>query len=70
MHTLNIDLGQRSYPIHIGSGLLKKQGLLNEYVRHKMVSPTSHWQRLTLSTLPYFPKGSIGVQHSLPWGGA
>ena len=37
MQTLNVSLGDRSYPIHIGTGLLERAGLhvLHESVRHR-----------------------------------
>ncbi|WP_075255592.1 bifunctional shikimate kinase/3-dehydroquinate synthase AroKB [Herbaspirillum camelliae] len=36
--TLNVDLGERSYPIHIGRGLLDDAGLLPQYVKGKRVA--------------------------------
>jgi len=36
MKTLNVDLGDRSYPIYIGAGLLE-QGLMNDHIRGKQV---------------------------------
>lgn len=33
MHTLTVELGERSYPIYIGSGLLGQPGLLAPYIR-------------------------------------
>lgn len=35
MQTLNLDLGERSYPIHIGQGLLKKAELVTPHIRGK-----------------------------------
>ncbi|MBU1362502.1 MAG: 3-dehydroquinate synthase [Gammaproteobacteria bacterium] len=35
METLNVALGDRSYPIHIGSGLLKRLDLLLPYIKQK-----------------------------------
>jgi 3-dehydroquinate synthase len=35
--TLPVDLGSRSYPILIGSGLLAQRGVLDQYVRHRDV---------------------------------
>ena len=37
MKTLTVDLGQRSYPIHIGAGLLSQPGLIEPHVRGKQV---------------------------------
>lgn len=37
MHTLTVELGERSYPIYIGSGLLGKPELLAPHIRHKRV---------------------------------
>ncbi|WP_299597501.1 3-dehydroquinate synthase [uncultured Microbulbifer sp.] len=37
MHSLHVDLGDRSYPILIGSGLLKDPGYFEESVRGKQV---------------------------------
>ncbi|EIJ45290.1 3-dehydroquinate synthase/shikimate kinase [Herbaspirillum sp. GW103] len=36
--TLNVDLGERSYPIHIGRGLLDDPTLLPQYVKGKRVA--------------------------------
>ena len=36
MKTLNVDLGERSYPIYIGEGLLD-QGLMCQHIRGKQV---------------------------------
>ena len=33
MKTLNVELGSRSYPIHVGRGLLRDAGLLRPYLR-------------------------------------
>lgn len=37
MHTLEVDLGERSYPIYIGPGLLEKQALFAPHVAGKTV---------------------------------
>ncbi len=37
MQTLNVDLGERSYPIYIGSGLLGSAGLIQPHIRGKQV---------------------------------
>lgn len=38
MRTLNVDLGSRSYPIHIGSGLLRDPGLIVQALPQKRVA--------------------------------
>lgn len=38
MKTLNLDLGARSYPIHIGQGLLDQSGLVANHVGHGRVA--------------------------------
>jgi len=35
MNTLNVDLGDRSYPIFIGAGLLKNPDLIQPYIKGK-----------------------------------
>jgi shikimate kinase/3-dehydroquinate synthase len=42
MHTLTVELGDRSYPIHIGSGLLGHAELLQEHVPRKRVAIVSN----------------------------
>lgn len=37
MRTVNVDLGSRSYPIYIGSGLLNKPELLSPYIKGRQV---------------------------------
>jgi 3-dehydroquinate synthase len=37
MKTLEVDLGERSYPIHIGQGLLREPALLTEHIRGRQV---------------------------------
>lgn len=41
MQTLNVELGERSYPIFIGEGLLE-QGLMNTYIRGRQVMIVSN----------------------------
>ena len=36
-YTLEVDLGERSYPIHIGAGLLDKAALFQPHVAGKTV---------------------------------
>ncbi|MDX1491578.1 MAG: 3-dehydroquinate synthase, partial [Pseudohongiellaceae bacterium] len=33
MHTLKVELGERSYPIYIGSGLMGQEGLLAAHIK-------------------------------------
>ncbi len=42
MTTLNLDLGERSYPIYIDSGLLSATGLLTSHIRAKRVCIVSN----------------------------
>ena len=42
MQTLTVGLGERSYPIHIGSGLLEQAALLQHAVPHKRVAIVSN----------------------------
>ena len=37
MHTLKLDLGDRSYPIYIDSGLFNKTELFTNHIRAKRV---------------------------------
>ncbi|NCY04693.1 MAG: 3-dehydroquinate synthase, partial [Burkholderiaceae bacterium] len=37
MKTLNVSLGERSYPIYIGSGLLKQSELFKPWITGKSV---------------------------------
>lgn len=39
--TVSIDLGTRSYPIHIGSSLIDQQGLIASYVRNRAMVVTN-----------------------------
>ncbi|MBX2879765.1 MAG: 3-dehydroquinate synthase [Granulosicoccus sp.] len=41
MKTVSIDLGQRSYPIHIGSGLIDIPGLISDSVRDRAMIVTN-----------------------------
>jgi 3-dehydroquinate synthase len=38
MRTLTVELGARSYPIHIGAGLLERAELVTAHLRHKRVA--------------------------------
>jgi len=42
MQTLNLDLGDRSYPIYIGQGLLQQAGLLTEHLQGKSAVTVSN----------------------------
>lgn len=42
MHTLNLDLDERSYPIYIGQSLLKQTELLSKHIKHKQVMIVSN----------------------------
>lgn len=42
MRTLHVDLGERSYPIYIGSGLLAGAGLLRPHIRGRQVLVVSN----------------------------
>lgn len=64
MQTVSIDLGQRSYPIHIGSGLIAQQGLLSELVRDRVMVVTNEtiaplYLKQTLASLGNTPKSSV-----------
>jgi len=37
MNTLRVNLGERSYPIHIGQGVLRKPALVTEHIRGRQV---------------------------------
>ena len=53
MINLNVELGQRSYPIMIGSGILKKPGLLDPYVtgRDTLIVTNQHLAPMYLEPL-------------------
>jgi len=40
--TLNVSLAERTYPIHIGSGLLSETHLITEHITHKQVAIVSN----------------------------
>ncbi|MDX1319530.1 MAG: 3-dehydroquinate synthase [Oceanospirillum sp.] len=42
MQTLNVDLGARSYPIHIGSGLISDASLITPHIRGRQVMIVSN----------------------------
>ncbi len=60
MQTLHVDLGDRSYPIHIGSGLLKQSELIQPYIQGKTTAIVSnetiaplYLDALHRTTVPY-----------------
>lgn len=64
MQTVNIDLGHRSYPIHIGSGLLDQRGLIAERVRNRAMVVTNEtiaplYLDRTLASLGNIPSSSV-----------
>jgi len=64
MQTVSIDLGHRSYPIHIGSGLIGKQGLLSGLVRDRAMVVTNEtiaplYLDQTLASLGNTPSSSV-----------
>lgn len=42
MKTLNVDLGDRSYPIHIGAGLLGRADLIRPHIPGRQVMVVSN----------------------------
>ena len=64
MQTVTIDLGQRSYPIHIGSGLIDQRGLIAGHVRNRAMVVTNEtiaplYLDQTLATLGNTPSTSV-----------
>jgi len=64
MQTVSIDLGQRSYPIHIGSGLLDQRGLIAGHVRNRAMVVTNEtiaplYLDQTLASLGNIPSCSV-----------
>ncbi len=57
MQTLNLDLGERSYPIHIGQGLLAQSELLTAHIRGRSC--------VTVSNGTVAPLYLQAVEHSL-----
>lgn len=62
--TVSIDLGQRSYPIHIGSGLIGQRGLLSELVQDRAMVVTNEtiaplYLDQTLASLGNTPSSSV-----------
>jgi len=64
MHTVNIDLGTRSYPIMIGVGLLDDPTLLNQFVKGKAMVVTNEtiaplYLDKVMAALGNTPKSSV-----------
>ncbi len=64
MQTVSIDLDQRSYPIHIGSGLLQHSDLLSKHVRKRAMVVTNEtiaplYLDQTLASLGSVPCSSV-----------
>ncbi len=64
MQTVNIELGSRSYPIHIGTDLIGKQGLLADSVRNRAMVVTNEtiaplYLDKTLASLGNVPSCSV-----------
>ncbi len=64
MQTVSIDLGQRSYPIHIGCGLIDQQGLIAKHVRNRAMVVTNQtiaalYLDQTLASLGNTPSSSV-----------
>lgn len=64
MQTVNIDLGNRSYPIHIGDGLIDQRGLISDHVRNRAMVVTNEtiaplYLDQTLASLGNKPSSSV-----------
>lgn len=64
MQTVTIDLGQRSYPIHIGAGLLGQPGLLSSRIPRRAMVVTNEriaplWLDRTLAALGNTPTAHV-----------
>ena len=64
MQSVSIDLGQRSYPIHIGSGLIDQRGLIAGHVRNRAMVVTNEtiaplYLDQTLASLGNTPSASV-----------
>lgn len=64
MQTVSIDLGHRSYPIHIGSGLIDQRGLIAEHIRDRAMVVTNEtiaplYLDQTLASLGNVPCSSV-----------
>jgi len=64
MQTVTIELGERSYPIHIGAGLLARQGLLSSRIPRRAMVVTNDrvaplWLDRTLAALGNTPTSHV-----------
>ena len=64
MQSLSINLGSRSYPIHIGSGLIDQRGLIANHVRNRAMVVTNEtiaplYLDQTLASLGNIPCSSV-----------
>jgi 3-dehydroquinate synthase len=64
MQTVSIELGARSYPIHIGTNLIKQQGLLKNLVKDRAMVVTNEtiaplYLDQTLASLGNVPSSSV-----------
>jgi 3-dehydroquinate synthase len=64
MQTVSIELGPRSYPIHIGTNLISKQGLLSSLVKDRAMVVTNEtiaplYLDQTLASLGNIPSSSV-----------
>lgn len=64
MQTVSIDLGNRSYPIHIGSGLIDERGLISQHVKSRAMVVTNQtiaplYLDQTLASLGNTPCSSV-----------
>ncbi|MFK7993024.1 MAG: 3-dehydroquinate synthase [Granulosicoccus sp.] len=64
MQTVSIDLGQRSYPIHIGSDLIDQRGLISQHVKDRAMIVTNEtiaplYLDQTLASLGNTPCSSV-----------
>jgi 3-dehydroquinate synthase len=63
MQTLNVDLGDRSYPIYIGAGLLSEPGLLKQHISGRQVMVVSN-DTVAPIYLPRIRAALTGLQYS------
>jgi len=70
METLHVDLGDRSYPIFIGSGLLKKSELIEPYIKGNSTAVVSNTTvaPLYLESIHKFAKNYKNIDVVLPDG--
>lgn len=63
MQTLNLDLGERSYPIHIGQGLLQQPELYTQHIAGKRVTTVTN-ETIAPLYLNTVEQGVEGFTHS------